>query len=367
MARSPLELDERVGEEVHGRAVARHALAQGGEHHVDAAGAERPLVGGVGGEAGRDDVEVAAIDTARIAHDQIVDGRPIEQRLQGSVHVGRVPVAAAPRQHEGPRLTPPRSHGSSPPCVVGPAAPTLLPGKSFCHACGSPCDADLRQLRRRGRSRLPLLPRLRPADAPPTRRRRRSRRRAACRNRWRRRSATPRACRGRAQAGDGAVLRSRRLDGGRRAASIRRSTASCSTSTSRWRCTRSTASKASSTSSPATASWRSSARRSRTRTRRSARCCAALAIRDALAHFNDQLEARARRRAAGAHRHQHRAGRRRHGRQRPEDGLHRDRRHHQPRRTPRVAGAAGHDPDQRDDGAPGARLLRACGRSGRSR
>ena len=99
---------------------------------------------------------------------------------------------------------------------------------------------------------------------------------------------------------------------------------------------------------------------------------AALAIRDALAQFNDELKRRARLRAAGAHRHPHRTGGRRHGRQRSEDGLHGDRRHHQPRRPARVARPAGHGPDQRGHRAPGARLLRdapgrAAGREGQGR
>ena len=66
----------------------------------------------------------------------------------------------------------------------------------------------------------------------------------------------------------------------------------------------------------------------------------------------------ARARPAGAHRHPHRTGGRRHRRQRPQDGLHGHRRHDEPRRPAAVARRAGDDARQRVDTSAGPRLLR---------
>ncbi len=64
----------------------------------------------------------------------------------------------------------------------------------------------------------------------------------------------------------------------------------------------------------------------------------------------------------GAHRYPHRARRGRDRRQRPQDGLHGDRRHHQPRLAPPVARRAGHDPGERIDRPTRAGVLRGARR-----
>ena len=96
------------------------------------------------------------------------------------------------------------------------------------------------------------------------------------------------------------------------------------------------------------------------------------AVHAALAHPRRPRAARppacrrARHPARDPHRHQHRPGGRRAGRQRPQDGLHGDRRHDEPGLAAPVAGAARGHPDQRVDAPPGARLLRRRARSVRS-
>ena len=114
-----------------------------------------------------------------------------------------------------------------------------------------------------------------------------------------------------------------------------------------------TGSKVRSTSSPVTASWRSSARRSPTRTaQRAVRAASASAgsrYRRRLERGRTQLQVRRARR---------RARRRRQHRQRPPDGLHGGRRHDQRRRPPAAGRGAGIDRDRRDHAPAGRRRLR---------
>ena len=126
----------------------------------------------------------------------------------------------------------------------------------------------------------------------------------------------------RAQAGDRALRRREGLDGAGRAGRSRGVARDPRPLLRRSSPTACTASRARSTSTPATASWRSSARRSRTRTTRSApatrRCTCATSSR----RYADELRAQRGPQLLGAHGPQLRRGRRRQDRRRPAHGLH---------------------------------------------
>ena len=123
------------------------------------------------------------------------------------------------------------------------------------------------------------------------------------------------------------------------------------------------ASRAPSTSTPATASWRCSARRSRTRTTRSAPATRRCSCATTLAALRPRGEARARPRLLGAHGAPLGRGRRRQDRRRPAHGLHRPGAHGGSRGAHAGAGLAGHGLPDRTHRRAGLRLLRA----GRSR
>ena len=134
----------------------------------------------------------------------------------------------------------------------------------------------------------------------------------------------------------------------------------------------SSASRASSTSSRATASWRSSARRSRTRTTPQRACYAALQLRDELVATRTRCDAGTGLDFSVAHRYQLRRGRRRHDRRRPAHGLHGAGAHRRPRARMEQLARAGHGLSHRRTRAAGrgwllrARRSRPVRRQGRA-
>src|SRR5262245_53527480 len=86
------DLEAVSRDRVSGRGVAAHRIGQGGEGVGDGAARERAVIAGVGREAGRDRGQIAGVHAARVAQEELTDGRAVVDLLLGH---GALRVAAA--------------------------------------------------------------------------------------------------------------------------------------------------------------------------------------------------------------------------------------------------------------------------------